>query len=140
VLDGSYPSIVKFDAQPGFLDLKEPELYQIMASPIAGRLDPVFWADYPLPFVIGGAGAIAIELSSPLLLTRWGRYWAVLGAAMHVGIALTMELGVFSWGMLALYPVLLSPWTERMLDRLAPWLPDGGGPPAPLDHRAPAPG
>ena len=110
--------IAKLDAKPGFLDTTRPELYEITAAPLVGRLDPVFWADYPLLFAAGGLFTLALELSAPLLLTRWARYWAVFGAAMHVGIALTMELGMFSFAMLALYPVLLSPWTERALDAI----------------------
>ena len=35
--------------------------------------------------------------------------WIVLGAALHLGIALTMPIGIFPYLMLALYPVLLHP-------------------------------
>ena len=47
------------------------------------------------------------------------------GALMHLGIALTMTLGMFSWGMLALYPILLAPffwtpWTAKQKKGLAP--------------------
>ena len=57
---------------------------------------------------------------------RW-RWWAIFGALLHVGLALTMELGMFPFGMLALYPVLFGPWTCQALDRLTPWLPEGWG-------------
>ena len=33
--------------------------------------------------------------------------WLALGVAFHLGIALFLRLGVFPWGMLALYPALL---------------------------------
>jgi hypothetical protein len=36
---------------------------------------------------------------------------------MHLGIALTMDLGMFSWGMLALYPILLARLFERSTRR-----------------------
>ena len=36
---------------------------------------------------------------------RW--IWIALGLAFHVGIAIFLRLGIFPWGMLALYPVLL---------------------------------
>jgi hypothetical protein len=117
--------IAKLDARPGFLDPELPELYAIMAEPLVGRLDPLFWRPYPLLFVAGGAATLALELSAPLLLTRWCRWWAVAGAALHLGLVATMELGMFPFGMLALYPVLLSPWTEQLLDRAAPYLPAG---------------
>lgn len=35
--------------------------------------------------------------------------WIGVGGIFHVGIALTMELGIFPWGMLALYPVFAHP-------------------------------
>lgn len=92
---------------------RPPELYTILADPLAGHLDPVFWADYPLPFWIGGWGTLAVELSAPLVLTRFAPWWAVAAAPIHIGIALTMDLGMFSYGMLALYPVLFAPWIVK---------------------------
>jgi hypothetical protein len=41
------------------------------------------------------------------LRLRW--IWLGMGIAFHVGIAITLRLGIFAWGMLALYPVLLLP-------------------------------
>jgi hypothetical protein len=35
--------------------------------------------------------------------------WIVIGAWFHVALALTMELGIFPWGMLALYWAFLHP-------------------------------
>ncbi len=101
------------------------ELYTIMASPINGRLDPVFWYDIQAPFIAMGWATLILEFAVVLVFTRFGPWWAISGALMHLGIAATMDLGIFSWGMLALYPVLFSPWTEALLDRWAPnWLPD----------------
>lgn len=124
--------IAKLDAEPGFLDLHQPELYEILCEPAVGRLDPLTWRPVPWLFTAGGAVALALELSAPLLVTRWARWWAVGGALLHLGLAATMELGMFPFGMLALYPVLWSPWTERALDALAPrlprWLGDWGPP------------
>jgi hypothetical protein len=124
--------VAKIGAKPGWTDLTTPELYTIVAQPMVGRLDPMTWYGHPTPFLLGGVFTLVLELSSVLLITRWGRHWALLGAALHVGLVFTMELGMFPFAMLAFYPVLLSPWTERMLDRCAPWLPAGWGPPQPV--------
>jgi len=48
-----------------------------------------------------------------------GGGWCALGLGFKVGIAVTMRLGVFPYGMLALYPVLLGP-TE--ITRAGAWL------------------
>ena len=38
------------------------------------------------------------------------RLWIVaVGAILHVGIAVTMQLGIFPWAMLALYPAFFHP-------------------------------
>ncbi|MFN0250715.1 MAG: HTTM domain-containing protein [Kofleriaceae bacterium] len=42
-----------------------------------------------------------------VLRVRW--VWIALGACFHVGIAITLRLGMFPYAMLALYPVLLRP-------------------------------
>jgi hypothetical protein len=39
------------------------------------------------------------------LHVRW--VWMALGASLHVGIIFTMQLGIFPFGMLALYPLLV---------------------------------
>jgi hypothetical protein len=74
-------------------------------------------AAWPWLWRIGGWLTIGLELASPLLLTRFRHFWAVGGILMHLGIALTMDLGMFSWGMLSMYLVVLSPWVVRVLDR-----------------------
>jgi hypothetical protein len=40
---------------------------------------------------------------------RLHRVWIAIGAFFHFGIAATMQLGIFPWGMLAVYPVFLHP-------------------------------
>ena len=85
-----------------------PVLYRILTDPLNAQLDPVATA-WALPVYRAlGWGTIALELTAPLLFTRHARTWLAFGAAMHLGIAATMDLGLFSWGMLALYPVLHS--------------------------------
>lgn len=95
----------------------QPELYRILADPLAGRLDADFWVAWPLPFRVGSWATMVLEMTPFLLLSRFRPYWALFGAFMHLGIAAWMHLGMFSYGMLAFYPLLFSPWTEAVLDR-----------------------
>ena len=51
--------------------------------------------------------------------------WVFVGVVFHVGIALTMRLGLFPWGTLALYPAFFPAqewrcWLGRLPVRLAP--------------------
>lgn len=109
--------IVKIGS-PGWLDPRlDPELYRIVADPLAGRLDPDSWRGFLAPFRLGSWATIVLEMTAPLILTRHCWKWAIFGAFMHVGIFVMMYLGMFSLGMLAFYPLLFSPWTERWLDR-----------------------
>jgi len=93
-------------------------LYRILGDPLASNLDAARLAPAMPLLRVGGWGTVALELSSPLILTPLCRYWAIAGALMHLGIATMMILGMFSWGMLAMYPVLFAPWTCKLLDRL----------------------
>jgi hypothetical protein len=110
--------IAKLIQQPGwFFPGFDPPLLRILIDPLSSHLDPTVWSQWPFLFRLGSWATIALELSSVLLLTRYARYWALFGVAMHLGIAFTMELGMFSWAMLAFYPLLLEPWFTRWLDR-----------------------
>ncbi|MEZ4240192.1 MAG: HTTM domain-containing protein [Myxococcota bacterium] len=114
--------IAKIGVLDHWLYASPPELYTILADPMAGNLDPVWWGDHPVIFWIGGWGTMIAELSAPVVLVRrWAPYWALLAAPIHLGIALTMDLGMFSYGMLALYPVLLAPWVEQASDAWERW-------------------
>ena len=97
---------------------KFPPLYRIVTDPLAGHLDPTFWADFTWFFTAGSWFTIVWEIGAFVLLTRLGKWWALGGFAMHLGIAMTMELGMFSWGMLALYPILWASWVTAGLDRV----------------------
>lgn len=104
--------------QPRWMALQgTPVLYRIVTDPLAAHLDPVWWAQYPWPFRLGSVGTIVMELGAVLIFTRLRLAWAVFGVFMHLGIYASMELGMFSWGMLAMYPVLLHPQVCRLLDR-----------------------
>ena len=41
------------------------------------------------------------------LRLRW--IWIATGVGFHLGIAVTLRLGIFPWGMLSIYPVLFHP-------------------------------
>jgi hypothetical protein len=46
--------------------------------------------------------------------------WVILGATFHIGLALTLMLGIFPWGCLALYPSLATPsGIRRVIARCA---------------------
>jgi hypothetical protein len=105
-------------------------LANALTDPHFARFDPG-WVDavYPLTRV-ATAATMAFELGAPLMLVftyfaatrdrpgrirRWSNrlrlrwVWIALGVGFHLGIAVTMRLGPFPWGMLALYPVVLFP-------------------------------
>lgn len=105
--------IAKLQYQPGWLAVDGiPVLFRVMTDPLAAHVDPALAVEWwPLLRLLGW-GTIALELSAPLVYTRFAPLWAMGGVGMHLGIALTMDLGMFSWGMLALYPILLARWFD----------------------------
>ena len=65
-----------------------------------------YFADTPPP----ANQATRIARLREFLNRRHARWiWMATGASFHVGIAVTMRLGIFPFGMLALYPTLLMP-------------------------------
>ncbi len=109
---------IKAGAGRWHMPIDPPVLLRIMCDPTSANLDHLFWVDHAWIFDLGGYFTLALELSGFLILTRFMPWWAIGGAFMHLGIATTMGLGMFSWGMLALYPILFAPWIIRGLDRL----------------------
>ncbi len=96
-----------------------PVVYRIMTDPMAAHMDPVAMQSFYLPLRVMGWITIALECSGFLILTRFAPYWAVLGLGMHIGIAATMELGMFSYAMMSLYVLLLAPWLLPLMDRIS---------------------
>lgn len=101
-------------------------LANVMADPHVARFDPA-WLEHALPLTrVATALTMLFELAAPVYLLAYARNWQrvrwawiALGLAFHLGIAITMRLGIFPWGMLALYPVLLRPaeldgWRSRL--------------------------
>jgi hypothetical protein len=107
----------------------------VMQDPHFARFAPgTFRSAYRLT-QLGTAATMLFEGSAPLMLLwlwldsaaptetrpRGGRFgdaarklhlrwvWMALGVALHLGIAITMQLGIFPFGMLALYPIFVHP-------------------------------
>ncbi|MGC4091547.1 MAG: hypothetical protein QM756_27435 [Polyangiaceae bacterium] len=109
----------------------------VLGDPHFARFAPGSFASlYPL-MQLGSLLTMAFEFSAPLFLLfayyerrrdRGGRLgewivrlrlrnvWLGLGVGLHLGIAASMELGIFPFGILALYPALVHP------DELSAWL------------------
>ncbi|HUS62972.1 MAG TPA: methyltransferase domain-containing protein [Kofleriaceae bacterium] len=105
-------------------------LASIMCDPHFARFDCAWVSPFSPLLRVATLATMAFELSAPLLplFTWWeatrdrpGRLrrlsnrlrlrwvWIALGVVFHLGIAMTLKLGIFPWGMLALYPVLFAP-------------------------------
>ncbi len=105
-------------------------LANALADPHFGRFDPA-WVTAVLPLTqLATLATIAFEWTAPLYLVllycaqtadRPGRLrawinrlrlrwiWIGTGVAFHLGLVIALPIGMFPWGMLALYPVLLRP-------------------------------
>lgn len=119
-------------------------LGKILSDPHFARFTPGSIAPLYTLTQLGTLATMIFELSAPLMLlwtwyertpSRPGRLrllantlrvrwlWLGVGVTFHLGIALTMRLGMFPFGMLALYPVFLSPreieraWRRVLLTR-----------------------
>jgi len=107
----------KIGANPQWLSVGgDVPIYRIVTDPMAGRFDPAAAFAWLGLWRILGWFTVLFEVGSFILLTRWGRWWAIMGLGMHFGLVFSMHLGMFSWAMLAFYPVLLGPWTCKALD------------------------
>ncbi len=94
-------------------------VYYTTAQNIFGRIFHVYPLPVSLEWVLTALtyGTILWELSFPfLLLYRRTRKFAIIsGIAMHLGIQMMMEVGPFTWMMLASYVAFLDPKTTRRL-------------------------
>ena len=110
--------VSKLMQQPRWLATSgTPVLYRILCDPMAARVDAVWAASFFGLWRVLGWVTVLFEISAFLAFTRWARYWALVGLGMHIGILLTMKLGIFGLGMLILYPVFFVPWVIQFLDR-----------------------
>jgi hypothetical protein len=102
-------------------------LANALTDPHAARWSPAWIAAvYPLTRV-ATALTMAFELGAPLYVVAYARGWTrvrwawiALGIAFELGIAATLRLGSFPFGMLALYPVLLTPDELQRWNTVAP--------------------
>lgn len=110
--------VSKLLQQPAWLAVSgTPVLYRVVTDPLGGGWDHVAWAGVGLPFFIGNWATIIFEVGALVLLTRWRRWFGLLGVGLHLGVGLTMHLGMFSVGMLCFYVVVLADWWVPALDR-----------------------
>lgn len=107
-------------------------LYVLLQDPAVARTDWSWLVHEPFLTLtrIGTATTLIWEWSAPVVLliyawrltgaphSRLGRLairtrahliWLSVGVVFHLGIAATLELGIFPWAMLALYPAFLHP-------------------------------
>jgi hypothetical protein len=114
-------------------------LADALTDPHVARFDPS-WLEVAYPLTrVATAVTMAFELGAPLYLlayyfaetrdrpgrlraafnrarVRW--IWLALAVSFELGIAMTLRLGNFPWGMLALFPLLLRP--EELGERRQP--------------------
>jgi len=100
-------------------------LAMILSDPHFARWDAGWIAGvYPL-LQVATLATVSFEYGAPAFLLasalaarggRWARparvlrwTWLLVGASFHLGIAVTMRLGIFPFGMLAVWPVFLHP-------------------------------
>ncbi len=112
--------LAKLGAGDWFALRGPPQLYRVMTDPMAAKLDPLnpTWRTFWPLFRFSGMVTVVWELLSPILLTARAHQYLIVGVVMHLGIAVAMKLGVFSFGVLALYPPLMAPWLLPLLDRV----------------------
>lgn len=98
-------------------DLVHPDF---AGGPLARWVSGQAWITLPAGWL-----TVIFECSFPLLVwfRRTNPWVLLLGASFHVGIAVLMNVGKFSYVALAAYPVLLHPEVLRRLLRL-PQVPD----------------
>ncbi len=105
-------------------------LFVVLSDPTMVSRDLTGLPGFYLLTQLGTATTMAFELSAPVVVWAfWHRYtrdrpgrlrrwslrwrphlwWAAVGVLVHLGIAATMALGMFPYGMLALYPAFLHP-------------------------------
>lgn len=111
-------------------------LGNILSDPHFARFEPGWITAWHPLLRAGTAATMLFELTAPVYLVlhyyaatpeRGGRLrrlaarlrlrwlWLGTGAGFHLGTALAMTMGIFPWGMLALYPALLLPRDLRRL-------------------------
>ncbi len=123
-------------------------LGNVMSDPHVARFDAGWVPTFSPLLRVATLATMIFELSAPLMIVwtwlhatrdrpgrvrRWANKlrvrwaWLGLGVGFHLGIAVFMKLGMFPWGMLAIYPVFFQPdelvaaeaWIRQRLRRPA---------------------
>ncbi|HEX3696048.1 MAG TPA: HTTM domain-containing protein [Polyangia bacterium] len=107
-------------------------VYYAVQSVDFGRPFGSWLAAHPTLARVFGFGTLAAELGFAPLVSmplRWPVFRALgltLGLGLHVGIALTMRVGIFSWVLPASYAIYLSPrWIDALVRRRDAIVPSG---------------
>lgn len=91
--------------------------YRIVTYPALSNGDPQFWWDWKWTMYALDVATIVVELLPILILTRWRKWWGLLGAPIHIGILFFMNIDTFALLMLGLYPLIFDEWIIMALDR-----------------------
>ncbi|AKF03886.1 HTTM domain-containing protein [Sandaracinus amylolyticus] len=106
-------------------------LYVVLSDPHFASYDFSSWLAHVYPLTqLATAATMAFEIGAPVMgLALWYRrtahrggrmraafaflrvreVWLALGIGFHVALIFSLRLGIFPWGMLALYPAFLTP-------------------------------
>ena len=98
-------------------------LYQILQSPQWSRVPTlVERADGWLVGPLVAMAAVTIVWECAFFIVLWKRrsrpLMAIVWVGLHIGILLTMEVGIFSWLSMALYPTMFAAGSSRLLYRV----------------------
>ncbi|HLV67600.1 MAG TPA: HTTM domain-containing protein [Polyangiaceae bacterium] len=119
---GGYSALFMVLQQPhyaSFASLSLPPRLLVELSPLfaAATFVTVFWERsalaLPLLFFFRQGRSRAGRLRAIVNRARLLEIWVALGVVFHLSLALSLELGIFPWGCLALYPALARPDTVR---------------------------
>jgi hypothetical protein len=98
-------------------------LYQILQSPQWSRFPRLVeaadgWLVGPLVAMTAITIVWECGFFVVLLKPRWRAAMAVIGVGLHTGILLSMEVGIFSWLSMAMYPTMFGAASARLAARM----------------------
>jgi Vitamin K-dependent gamma-carboxylase len=108
------PAIARFD----FTWLRKTPFFQL--TQLSSAVTILFQDTYPMVLVLRWARSDPTRWRARLAPWAWLEWgWIGIGAVFHLLLAVTCELGIFPWAMLALYPAWVAPekwpdWARRL--------------------------